>query len=558
MIETIYLHIGPHKTGSTTLQQLLGANRALLLSRGYLFPCFTAEGQEIFNHSIPFMSQFKPHPEQYFFNRNLGFNTAEKIEALHKSYDAQFRQQIDHFQGNQLIISGEGICIFTQEELVALQNYLKDCTHPKVKIEIIFFVRNPITLFKSKINHKVRNTNSLNPVLLSESMSIGEGYKPNPYRALVDTFSAVFTREQMMAIRFEEAIKHRSGPVGAFLQKIGVEESLVEQFTNEKFNLASSHEAILILSAINEHFSEMSKLDFSYYSALRKQIIDLPGQKFTIPISLQQALWEKEQQDMDWVCKNFSIPPYPYREEATIPESTRWSEETLDHLHQMIYRFPDLIKNIILGVLWSELEAHYKAYSTAQRLRLYGFIKHHATQVSKDSHFGPSQSFQGRLGLSRRITLKIQSQWNHVLGQYRRNAPYISVNPFQFQQLIVQERDIAQRQKTKEGLCYTATGSDPWFVFKNPKPEQPIKAVEINYSAPLNTLGQIFYSDQGPYDFEEPKSLSSCIFEGKNYTIFHLPTAQKATFLRFDPGMHPGKYTLERIKIRYQTTTQKT
>jgi hypothetical protein len=133
----------------------------------------------------------------------------------------------------------------------------------------------------------------------------------------------------------------------------------------------------------------------------------------------------------------------------------------------------------------------------------------------------------------------------------RKSISYLFIDPATFPQRILQESEITKKQKTKEGLGFTATGSDPWFVFKNPNPEQPIKAVEINYSAPLNTLGQIFYTDKGPHDFTETLSISHPVFQGKNYTIFHLPTAQKATFLRFDPGTHSGKYTLHGLKIGY-------
>jgi hypothetical protein len=62
MIKKIFVHIGVHKTGSTSIQQMLGRNREILIKHGFLYPVFKARSANIFNHSVPFVSMFKKNP----------------------------------------------------------------------------------------------------------------------------------------------------------------------------------------------------------------------------------------------------------------------------------------------------------------------------------------------------------------------------------------------------------------------------------------------------------------------------------------------------------------
>ena len=81
MIKNIFLHIGIHKTASTTIQNTLYLERSKLIETGVLYPAFKARNIDISNHSIPFYSLFNKHPEKYHFNVSHGFTTGEACLA---------------------------------------------------------------------------------------------------------------------------------------------------------------------------------------------------------------------------------------------------------------------------------------------------------------------------------------------------------------------------------------------------------------------------------------------------------------------------------------------
>jgi hypothetical protein len=75
MIKTIFLHIGVHKTASTTIQNTFYTEQAKLAEAGILYPEFRLGDIAISNHSIPFYSLLGEEPGKYHINVSHGFTT---------------------------------------------------------------------------------------------------------------------------------------------------------------------------------------------------------------------------------------------------------------------------------------------------------------------------------------------------------------------------------------------------------------------------------------------------------------------------------------------------
>ena len=82
MINNIFLHIGVHKTASTTIQNTLYSEREKLSDAGILYPEFRLGDIVISNHSIQFYSLFCEEPEKYHINVSHGFTTNEAIQQM--------------------------------------------------------------------------------------------------------------------------------------------------------------------------------------------------------------------------------------------------------------------------------------------------------------------------------------------------------------------------------------------------------------------------------------------------------------------------------------------
>lgn len=259
MIETIYLHIGPHKTGSTTIQESLGKNRVLLQKHGYLYPYFTFNVHILFNHSIHLKNKFYRDGEKKELAVQVNFKSKEEQQKWEEAFDEQFKQQLSQFDGKYLIISGEILCKFSVAQYLQLKRYLIDSTHEKVNFKILMVTRNPVDLFQSHVIQKNKG-----------GVTIKKGIENNLimyisfFKDLIDTLDQVFERSNIIVYRFEDAVRHPRGPAAAFLQQLGVNEQLLHHFNNEQYNPALSYEAVTILSAINEKFRPR-KESLSFY-----------------------------------------------------------------------------------------------------------------------------------------------------------------------------------------------------------------------------------------------------------------------------------------------------
>jgi len=393
MIKNIFIHIGVHKTGSTSIQQMMGRNREILTKHGILYPVFKARRANIFNHSVPYVSMFKKNPEIYPFNQLNNFTTQTEIEKLHQRYDEQFKEQINQFEGDALILSGEGISAFTLEELKKFNSYLFQNSSPKVNIQVIMFCRSPLQRFRSIAGYKIRSRGS---TLIHETEK--EHYPIGYYKKRIWDFSEVFGKEMIQVIRFEDAIRHPAGPAGALLEAIGAATDLISRFKNERHNATSSYEAIAIFSAIHENLPKVNGVPYSFQGETRKVLINMPGQKFALPLSKQRKIWEQAKEDVDWLCETFSLPYYQYEEEEVPAISGRWSQETLKYLFDSMHKLPDPVKKIILELLLQELNVNKREFGLQKQRQIFGFIMHYSVYLQLGARTEKLKYFVKKLG----------------------------------------------------------------------------------------------------------------------------------------------------------------
>ena len=215
MIKTIFLHIGVHKTASTTIQNTFYQERAKLSEAGILYPVFKAGNMAISNHSIPFYSLFAKNPEKYHVNKSFGFTSNEAIKSLHQGYQRQLHEQMASFGGDTLIISGEDISSLETDELASLKSYLHEITQSDVTFRVVILCRHPVSWFRSALQGSVCTFG----LTLDKAIQY-RLLRTHLYRNLTSSFSEVYGRENISVIKYEDAIINPYGPAGAFLALI--------------------------------------------------------------------------------------------------------------------------------------------------------------------------------------------------------------------------------------------------------------------------------------------------------------------------------------------------
>lgn len=371
MIKNIFLHIGVHKTASTTIQNTFYNEREKLAEAGILYPVFKIGETNISNHSIPFYSLFMTQPERFHINVSFGFTTQEAISQIHQEYRRQIQEQIVGFAGDTLVISGEDISLLTTDELEKLKAYLLEITQPEVNFRVIMMCRHPVSRFRSALQASVCAFGL--PVQKAIERNLR---RTNLYQNLITAFSEVFEREHITVLKYEDSISHSYGPAGAFL-------AIVDKNMPDKIKPALLHdnpshkyEAFVLLNAINQtcYPTSGNELQPGRMVELNQLFREMPGQKFMLLRGFSKKVWETLAEDANWLCHEFSLPEYRFQDGDLKPDADMWSRQTIDYLRNVLPGLALEYRKIILRELLQHAMSQQSKIRFNKRINLLIFI----------------------------------------------------------------------------------------------------------------------------------------------------------------------------------------
>lgn len=206
----LFLHIGPDKTGTTTIQKFLEENRETLAERGYL---------------VPKCPGLKRHYKLYLY----GFdddkmvkepswkNRASSPEAFRREFLQQFTEEVRGSGLDRVVLSDEGLYRLSEEEIGRLQILFEGLFD---RVHVVLYLRRQDDHVISRYQQVIKTGPSTQT--FSEYL---EG--PHPYYfygEIMERWAKRFNRENM-----RPRIFHRDRMVGGdliedFLACIGVED----------------------------------------------------------------------------------------------------------------------------------------------------------------------------------------------------------------------------------------------------------------------------------------------------------------------------------------------
>jgi hypothetical protein len=169
-MKTVFVHIGMSKTGTTTLQFLLDANRALLKSSGF---CYPLSGLSSSPHE-------KGHHE-------LVTATKNRDESVYKALVAE----IDKVAAKVVVLSSEGFSVSTQAEIEFLKEML-NC----YEVKVVVYVREQASFLESLYNQAVKTGSEVRDryEFLADMLSSNR----LNYYSIVKSWAAVFGKENIV------------------------------------------------------------------------------------------------------------------------------------------------------------------------------------------------------------------------------------------------------------------------------------------------------------------------------------------------------------------------
>lgn len=373
MIDTIYLHIGAPKTGTTSIQEHLGWRRHSLEHRGWLYPSFGMFGIHGYNHSIPLL-HFIPVEEGLKANYK-GTTPAVWLSLRQRSLE-ELHVQLSRFKGNRLILSGESVELLSEKHMGDLRDFLKETCPALRTLRVFFVMRHPIHHNKSRYQQVVKSR-------MTSQQAIKHLADPNfsAYQTLSRAV-AVFGRDNMKVLRYEDLVQAPGGLVSAFLRHMDPELPDLQHppvLANESITM----EAVRLADGLHAKFDANTEgfPNKHLTGFLPHEMHRVPGQRFAIDKRLARAFWDMSHEAANEACRAFGLPEYTY-EPLPEPDLSRlWEADVLDYLEGMLPGVQPDVRAVVLKIVQSEYRKLGRLFSPEKRQYMEQFLWRHGIDL---------------------------------------------------------------------------------------------------------------------------------------------------------------------------------
>ena len=195
-MKIVYLHIGLHKTGTTSIQRSLCLSREKLLNYDINFPLVYSEPpfydfqEDIgYNHSFSFVPAFIKDYRRYHYFKDKEIYSDDEANLESKRLLNKWKSVLNENNCNKLIISAENIVLNTTEELQNIKQFLLQYFDA---VKCIVYFREYIPFATSSIQQLIKGGDYF-----------WGGYFFRDIKSEMTKFIDVFGRENIMSRKFD-------------------------------------------------------------------------------------------------------------------------------------------------------------------------------------------------------------------------------------------------------------------------------------------------------------------------------------------------------------------
>ena len=269
------LHVGPPKTGSTTIQTFLRQNKKILLNRGIL-----ALADNQIPRKLPFC--FKKNPRLTPWAKRMRLDQPGEMEKLKKDTHGYLHNQIKKYKPEVLVLSSEGLA----RQSTTLRDYLHEYA---TDIRIVYFLRRPDFRALSSYKNNIRNTGFTGDIGTEYRKKLDDGKK---IRALGDCFG----RDKITPVICKDSHPDRAaadGHIEALLKILFPQTNATPDdfILPERRNIAWDYRAVYYMREFNK--IAVSKPEFEQYRLPMARLLQehfSGGEKLRISKSVAEGI----------------------------------------------------------------------------------------------------------------------------------------------------------------------------------------------------------------------------------------------------------------------------
>lgn len=279
------VHIGMHKTGSSSIQESLSQIRTTEMFH------YVKLGSP--NHSGAIYTLFSEQPEQYHAWRKQGL-TVEEVQLKREKIEEQLVGDISNGDSEIFLISGEDITELSQNALQKFKDFLSKYFQT---VEVFAYVRPPKSYIESAFQQSIKG--------YLKTFSLEKMY-PN-YRERFEKFDAAFGRENVQLHLFDVKKLVNEDVVTDFCQKNDIE---IDAATITRTNDSLSREAVSLLYAYRKYGPGYGsgKYVMQENNSMILQLAKIGQTKFRFSNELIGPILEKHHADLEWIETRLGVP----------------------------------------------------------------------------------------------------------------------------------------------------------------------------------------------------------------------------------------------------------
>jgi len=317
----LILHVGFPKTATSSIQGTLLRNTKLLEEQGIHYPDFGWLGP---NHVKVLGSLFDKRPKRFYPDIVKNGIDIGAVKAINRG---QFEKLLSR-KNCTILISAEHLAHSSPEILKKIESVISQYGW---SIEVIAVIRSPLSVFLSNSSQSIkRGRKSLigmisNPVAISKSL---------------ENLWSVF--DNVRTYSFSDACRHLRGPVGYFLNFLGIENA--DAFDLVKANEGLSNNAVRLLSYVNgfEPWNPVVKKNPNQSENDLKVLWTVSGPRFRLTLEEYEAVREHVEFENAWLESNLGRE-YCDEQIELRRYDVHWDEESLRTVRNALPDVPEVL-----------------------------------------------------------------------------------------------------------------------------------------------------------------------------------------------------------------------
>lgn len=299
MLETVNIHIGLPKTGSTALQSTMAANHEFFRDQGILYPTSRTRYHNFLRH---YFSEDSLKPRRVA-NASKVMSVAQIVRIANEEFQS-LERQLEAFEGKTLLLSSELFSGMPEEACTAMRDYVEGKAET---IRVIAYVRHPLAFAVSFAQERVRLGHS---VLEQEERKQWR----RQLRSRLEGWIAAVGKERLVLVPYERSILIGGSTVSDTLSRIGYQGEIPEteaEVSNSSLTMA----ATVVKSRMNDFANTRdSRLGRQPYLG------SIPGPRYAFPQETIERSQRAVEEDLAWVKEKCGVelPAMPVEARAEL------------------------------------------------------------------------------------------------------------------------------------------------------------------------------------------------------------------------------------------------